>query len=181
MAPGLLRELRWRPGDVSPALLGIWRIDAAGDPEQPLRDDEVVEDVESLVRGVIGGLRTTSPLSPADHDELMGALFEQVVVLTRSYDGGRVGGRVVFRAWLFRELRFDAIDFLRSWLGRQGQKRVFDERVLDAGRRDTGLDDDGDPAADRLRGSAGERADGDERDRTVPVAWLHFGGDREAA
>lgn len=115
-----------------PALLEVWRITAAGEPPRSLEKREVVEDVEALCRGAAHQASTN--LSAADEDELLGHLFEQVVVLTRSYDPSRAG--IVFRLWLYHELRRDAIDFLRSWLGRDGRKRVFDERLLLSGRGD---------------------------------------------
>jgi hypothetical protein len=170
---------------VSPALLGVWRITEAGTPPRRLRDDEIVEDVESLVRGVIGRLATTRELSEADRDELFGHLLERVVVLTAKYDRARVTpGRKVpllLPGWLFRELRLDAIDFLRQWHGRQGQKRVVDERLLDAARRDGAGDDAGDPRADGREHPSAAGADDDERDRTVPLDWLYARGDRTAA
>jgi hypothetical protein len=51
-------------------------------------------------------------LSYADTDELLGHLFEQVVVLQRSYDRSRRG--ILFRPWLYAMLRRRAIDWARS-------------------------------------------------------------------
>lgn len=108
-----------------------------------LRD---VADVESLVRGVAAELvgKTRSGVPEADYDELVAALFEQVVVLDRRFDSERVG--ILFRPWLYVQLRRRAIDFLRSWRGRKGEKAVVRAESADAG----------DPREDRLEPTLSE-------------------------
>jgi hypothetical protein len=170
---------------VSPVLLTVWRITEAGTPPRPLREDEVVEDVEHLVWGVIGRTPTTRDLSNADVEELFSALLERVVVLQRKYDPNRDDPRrrapLQFRPWLYQRLRLAAIDELRFWLGRQGQKRVFDERLLLAARRDAERADRSSPSLAGPHGAATEGADELDRDRTVPVDWIYARRDRTAA
>jgi hypothetical protein len=165
-------------------LLSVWRLTEAGSPLRPLRDDEIVEDVESLVWGVIGRTPTTRDLSDADRDELFSALLERTVVLTRKYDPSRDDPRrrapLQFRPWLFQRLRLAAIDELRHWHGRQGQKRVFDERLLDAARRRVGVDD-GDPGVDRPDPATSEDASFAGALRTLPPRRTNALGDRERA
>lgn len=161
-----------------------WEIREAGTPLEALRADEIVTDVEGLVRGVIGRVATSRELADADRDELFGHLCEQVVVLTRSYDRHRAvrSGRLVFRAWLFRELGFDAIDFLRSWLGRNGEKRVADPRVAAAGYA-SGIEEggsarDGSSFVDRLALSPAASEGDSAESGADALGWLYARGDR---
>lgn len=163
-------------------LLGTWSITEAGTPSQPLGTDRqpengVVDDVEALCRGVIDRVATSRDLSPADREELLSHLFERVVVLQRSYDPDRRG--ILFRPWLYRNLQLDAIDFLRAWLGRRGEKRVVDERVLNAGRGPELADGGGsfDTGPDIAAAEAEQLHGGG---RVIPRAWLHPPRDRAA-
>lgn len=167
---------------MSPALLGVWRIAEAGTPPQPLPEAEIIRDVEKFVGRVIERMPTARELSHADQEELFGALLERVVILTRRYDRSRDDpsqrASLRFDLWLYQRLRLAAIDELRSWLGRQGQKRVVDERLLAATRRDVGVDDGGDPRLDGRDDAASASARDDGRDRVVPASWLRPPRDR---
>lgn len=160
------------------ALLGVWRIDEAGDPPRLLRPDEIVEDVENLVRGVIGNLGMTRTLSEADHEEVVASLFEQVVILTRSYDSDRDCG-LVFRLWLYRQLRFRTIDVLRKWRGRRGEKGVVDERLVLTGTGREGLDD-GDPALHHGESALTEDPGFRRAHRALPRGWTELRRDRRS-
>lgn len=139
-----------------------------------LRD---VDDVEALVLGVIRETVQSvghERLLDADRDELHAALLEQVVVLDAAFDETRPG--IVFRPWLYQRLRWAAIDFVRSWIGRRGEKRVVDVRLAWQAGGDAGLEDAADadgPALSRLVAAAG----GDETDRFDARAWLLRDGD----
>lgn len=128
--------------------------------------------------GVISRAPTARGLSPADREELRDALFERVVILTCHYDPDRVG--IVFRPWLYQRLRFAAIDALREWHGRNGHKRVVDERLRDAARP-ADLDDGGGPTLVEPDRPATAGSVDDGRDRDAPLAWLYAQGDRTAA
>lgn len=157
------------------ALTQRWEIFEAGSPLTALRPDETVTDVEGLIHGVIDRVATSNGLGHADLDELFGHLCERVLVLTPAYDRSRAvrAGRLVFRAWLFLELRRDAIDFLRSWFGRQGQKRVADTTVsrFDDDERD-------DPRSGRLAGAASQSEGDRAEDWADALGWLYARGDR---
>jgi len=168
------------------ALLGVWRITEAGDPPRPLggngqrlRENGVVDDVEELCRGVIDRIETTRSLSHADQEELLSHLFEQTVVLQRSYDPSRAG--ILFRPWLFAMLRRRAIDWARAWFGRSGQKRVVDTRLAEAGLRDAGLINGGDPRAGGAELVAPDDADPARGARALPDGWTRLQGDRREA
>lgn len=160
---------------MAPALLRTWAITEAGDPPQPLPAHHVVDDVEALCRGVIREITGANPLSADDVEQMLSELLTQVVVLTRKYDRARAG--IVFRPWLYRELRWAGIDYLRGWFGRRGEKRVIDERVGESGLRDSGLDD-GAHGADRLDGAASSGASDSPQDRASDLGWLYARGDR---
>lgn len=151
------------------------RIAMAGTPPRALRPDEQVDDCEQLIHGVIGRVGSARGIGPADLDELFGHLCAQAVVLTGAYDPHRdVTGRLVFRAWLFRELSFDAIDFLRSWLGRSGEKRVAD--VVPSRFDDS---DDLEPAGVGRLGRAAATGEGDSQEGWADaVGRLYARGDR---
>ena len=157
------------------ALREVWRIADAGSPPRPLPEGEQVRNVEGFCRDLIRRLTSHDPLPWDDEEQLLAELFERVLVLTRAYDPSRRG--IVFRAWLHTELRRDAIDYLRSWRGRRGEKALVDGSAGESALRDSGLAD-GDPRVDRLDGAltAGE---GDcPQDRTSALEWLYAGGDR---
>lgn len=163
-----------------PALHGMWEITHAGTPPRRLRPDETVADVEALVHGVIARVATTSDLSAADRDELFSHLLERTVVLTGSYDQGRDDpaqrAQLAFRPWLFHRLGLAAIDFLRQWLGRHGEKRVVDSRL---GLRDVDdVDGDGAVGLDRLAGAAAESSGDRPEDWADALGWLYARGDR---
>jgi hypothetical protein len=147
---------------------GVWTIVEAGTPPRPLRPDETVADVEAVVWGVIQLLPTTGDLSAADREELFGALLERVLVLTQKYDPRRDDPRhrepLVFRAWLYARLRLAAIDVLRSWLGRNGQKRVLDD----------GVHDGHDAGEDRPGLVASADADPARAARALPNRWTRL-------
>jgi hypothetical protein len=160
-------------------LLAVWS----------LRD---VIDVEALCRGVIRDLtgarstdRTTRPgdwLEPCDYQVSLAFLLGEVVVqeqrwLEKGLDEkpGDERGPILFRPWLYQQLRSRLIDEWRSprMFGRHGQHRVAPvDRLVRT------VDRDGGPVAtdlraDRLHGAAG----GDAADRTDADRWLRADGD----
>lgn len=147
----------------------------------PLHD---VADVEALCRGVIaertGDHGRRYGLESCDFDEALAFLLGEVVVLERVYDFTRAG--IQFRPWLYVRLGWKLIDFWRSFYGRHGEKRVFDERVADA-EHDVGADgwrvdpvdqveDERDRFGDRLDQALAEGAVDSEEARTD--AFLGF-------
>lgn len=133
-----------------------------------LRD---VDDVEALVLGVVAWVANTivghTKFPDADRDELISALFEQVVVLDSRYDSTRAG--IEFRPWAFSLLKLRAIDHLRRTYGRNGEKRVTAGSDGDGGRDGDGAGDD------RLDEASLE----DPADGVDARAWLYPGGDRD--
>lgn len=111
---------------------GHWTLEAA--------PGHRVEDVDALIAGVTHETETRARehISPADRDLLISELYATTVALANRFEP-RSG--IVFRPWLYQRLRFAAIDFLRSWNGRKGEKRATDDRYLDAALRDAGGDD----------------------------------------
>src|SRR6266511_2760899 len=128
-------------------LSGVWRIDEAGDPPRALRPHEVVTNVEELCIGVIElqSRKLKEPLQNDDYLLSLEHLFERVVVVLPRYAPPPDRPGLQFRPWLFNELRWDLVDFWRSWFGRHGEKRIVDQR--DNGLADEFDDDDGGAAA----------------------------------
>jgi hypothetical protein len=170
-----------------PALLAVWSITEAGTPLEELRRDEQVDDVEDLVAGVIGRVCAAHELRAVDRDELRDALFEKVLVLIAKYDrrrdDPRQAARLAFRPWLFRELQLDAIDELRRWHGRRGERRVVDtrsfERVASSG--DVFNELDGDHPVDRSASVEAGHADPARDARALPREWTDLRPDRRRA
>lgn len=94
-------------------------------------------------------------------------------------DDPRQRARLKFDLWLWCELRRDAIDFLRSWRGRHGQKAVVDERLVVGGTGREGLDN-GDSGLDRSGGVAAFDYALDGAARALPDRWTCVQRDRRA-
>lgn len=85
---------------------------------------EVVQDVESLARGVMGVEGWPAYLEPADNDELLTHLLGEVIVAETKYT--RRDG-IEARPWLFQRLRFRARDWRDRFYGHNGQHRTLAE------------------------------------------------------
>lgn len=140
-----------------------------------LRD---VPDVEALCRGVLRELSAglAQPLERADRDEALGFLLGEAHIqetkwVSKGFDR-RAG--YVFRPWLYVQLSSRLIDHWRWFYGRHGEKRVFDERLLDA---DGGVGDGAAPV-DRPDPAVAEGAADDAGLRAFPRAWTDVEGDR---
>lgn len=162
------------------ALPSVWSITEAGTPPQALGEG-AVRDVEALVLGILSRSPGVRDLPSVEREELRDHLFERVIVLAPLYDPSRddPGRRapLLFRLWLYAELRNDAIDHLRQWRGRRGQKAVVDTRLAVQAARDGGLDDES-PRVDRLGGSVTSCASDSPQDRASDLERLYAQGDR---
>lgn len=142
---------------------------------------EIVDNVEALCRRVLKlsapnrhpELLETPPLEPADWDESLAYLLGQVFVLLERYRPR--DRRSVLGAWLKQELRWDLLDYWEARYGRNGERRVFDARIVDAGV------DDGDPGLHRPDEPAASGAADPAGDRAFPREWTDAVGDRGGA
>lgn len=138
---------------------------------------ELVRDVESLARGVLGAERWPAYLEPADERDLLATLLGDAVLLECDYVP-REG--IEARPWLFQRLRWKALDWRRVHLRHrvvgalERTERGEEDELGDAlgADRRAGLGagshgapgevagDRGDPRVDALRGllESGDRA-----------------------
>lgn len=149
-----------------------------------LRD---VEDVEMLCRGALAEMlrRCNLDLEPVDYDDTLAFLLGEVVTLERRFDA-KVAEKpgLIFRPWLFQQVKSRAVDYWRSWFGRQGQKRPPTGEGNSDGEGEGWYVDTPDPhddPADRGLGRAAREIteDGPEA-RTDALRWVLDEGDRAA-
>lgn len=136
-----------------------------------------VTDVAALIAGVARETETRAreTLSLADRDLLVSELYAATVALANRFQP-RPG--IVFRPWLYQRLRFAAIDFLRSWNGRKGEKRATDDTYYNARLADAGVDDRT-HRVDPLGGSAAQGTGDRQEDWADPLGRLYARGDRD--